>query len=109
MELSTEMVTDVQLAKGPSGAKLDVQLMYRITTGDDIFKNLFRGLCDIGSGRCIRLNWCRNRGSASLLTCHRRLCTCPPPAGSAHLFVLHLRSHRGKPSSPETPVGVNIL
>ena len=55
MELSTEI--DVQLAKGLSGAKLNVQLMCvfihlgQIITGDDTFT----GLCDIGLRRYIRI------------------------------------------------------
>jgi len=54
MELSTEI--DVQLAKGLTGAKLSVQLMYvfiyrgQITAGVDVFT----GLCDIGLGCCVR-------------------------------------------------------
>lgn len=53
MDLSA--VIDVQLAKGLSGAKVNVQLMYALihrnpsNAGDDIFT----GLCDIGLCRFI--------------------------------------------------------
>jgi hypothetical protein len=54
MDLCVEI--DVRLAKGLSGAKVNVQLMCaliyhrRINTGDDTFT----GLCDTGSCRFIR-------------------------------------------------------
>ena len=83
---------DVQLAKGLSGTKLGVRLMYvfsyhvRITAGDDIFT----GLCDIGLHRCSRTRLESKlkisiASEQSLSSLHLS-----PPDGSVHLFVFAL-------------------
>jgi len=83
MDLCAEI--NAQLAKGLSGAKVNVQLMYvfihhgRINTGNDTFT----GLCDMGMWDLIR-TWLVSKVESIL---SRQASLCRPSVGPASLSI----------------------